>query len=182
MQQDRHKGRQHNTAHPHSTGHQGEVLTLSFEFPNNYSQKCVLWRNMTPPDRHGAPPQNNDDKKSLAVQVSRSPKTPSVKFSRMTSEARGGSPFSLSPVSHPRKKISPSLFSLPTPRASLISTPTRPRLSASQRLPCAPRQCEAEKKGVGKPQFHQHFTDAPRKHCARLCRRVSECARGGLLL
>lgn len=33
------------------------VLTLPFEFPDNYSQKCVLWRNMTPPDRHGSPPE-----------------------------------------------------------------------------------------------------------------------------
>lgn len=64
-------------------------------------------------------------------------------------------------------------FSPPTPRVSLISTPTRPRLSASQQtLPCAPRRCEAGKKGVGKPQFHQHFTVAPRKRCARLWRRV----------
>lgn len=30
-----------------------EFFILSLEFPNNYSQKCILWRNMTSPDRHG---------------------------------------------------------------------------------------------------------------------------------
>lgn len=142
-----------------------KVLTLSFEFPNNYSQKCVLWRNMTPPDRHGSPLKNKD-KKIFGCPSNSKPVLRQVLAG--DNQSQRGSPFPLSPVSHPRKKISPSaFFPPPTPRVSLISTPMRPRLRASQRLPCAPRRCEAEKKGVGKPQFNQHFTVALRKHCAR---------------
>lgn len=77
-------------------------------------------------------------------------------------------------------------FSYPSPNVSLISTPTCPPLSASQRLLCAPRRREARKKErIGKPQF-KHFTVTPRKHCAlfvsareqkarvRACERASE--------
>lgn len=96
----------------------------------------------------------------------------------ITTEAKGAPRFLCHQSVILARKSPPLLFlffffSPPTPRVSLISTPTRPRLSASQQtLPCAPRRCEAGKKGVGKPQFHQHFTVAPRKRCARLWRRV----------
>ncbi|KAK5847672.1 hypothetical protein PBY51_016780 [Eleginops maclovinus] len=53
----------------------------------------------------------------------------------------------------------------------------RARLSASQRLPCAPRRCEAGKKGVGKPQFHQHLTVRSSKALCALC--VCVCCYGG---
>lgn len=108
------KGRQHNTTHPHSTGHQGEkkVLTLSFEFPNNYSQKCVLWRNMTPPDRHGSPLKNKD-KKIFGCPSNSKPVLRQVLAG--DNQSQRGSPFPLSPVSHPRKKISPSAFFPPRP-------------------------------------------------------------------
>lgn len=63
------------------------------------------------------------------------------------------------------RKIYPLLRFLPrSPRVSLISTPMRPRLSASQRLPCAPRRCKTGKKRVAKRQLNQHFTVALRKH------------------
>ena len=61
MQQDRHKREgsttQHKRTHTALDTRERQILTLSLEFPNNYSQKCVLWRNMTPPDRHGSPPK-----------------------------------------------------------------------------------------------------------------------------
>lgn len=110
------KGRQHNTTHPHSTGHQEKkrkkVLTLSFEFPNNYSQKCVLWRNMTPPDRH---------RSSLKIKIKKifgclSKSKPVLRqVLAGDNQSQRGSPFPLSPVSHPRKKISPSAFFPPDP-------------------------------------------------------------------
>lgn len=36
--------------------HQGKLLTLSLEFPDDDSQEGVLRRHMTPPDGHGSPP------------------------------------------------------------------------------------------------------------------------------
>lgn len=29
-----------------------KILTLTLEFPDNYSKECVLWRNVTSPHRH----------------------------------------------------------------------------------------------------------------------------------
>lgn len=148
------------------------ILTLSFEFPNNYSQKRVLWRNMPPPNRHGSPLKKMIViKKSLAARVRA--KRSSVKFSRVSTKTEG-TPRSLchqSVILGGKSTPFCLCFSSPTPRVSLISTPTRPRLSASQTLPCAPRRRRAGKKGVGTRQFHQHLTVAPRKHrvCARSC-------------
>lgn len=45
----------HTTQHKHMTAGAAQILTLPFEFADNHSQKGVLWRNMTPPDRHGSP-------------------------------------------------------------------------------------------------------------------------------
>lgn len=99
------------------------------------------------------PPKNTG---SVRVRASRS----SVKFQRVSTTARGA----------PRFLCQQSVIP-PTP---LISAPPRPRLSASQSLLCAPRRrCEAGEKRIGKPQFHQHFTVALRKRCARVWRRVS---------
>lgn len=105
---------------------------------------------------------------------------PSVKFLWVTTEARGAPRFLCHHSVILGRKICPSAFR--DTRVSLISTPTRLQLSASQRLPCASRRTEAEKKGVGKPQFDQHFTVAPRKHCERFCRYVSggACLRVGV--
>lgn len=89
-----------------------KILTLSFEFPNNYSQKCVLWRNMTPPDRHGSP---------LKIKIKTIFGCPSKSKPVLRqvlagdNQSQRGSPFPLSPVSHPRKKISPSAFFPPDP-------------------------------------------------------------------
>lgn len=130
---------------------------------------------MPPPNRHGSP---------LKIVIKKIFGCPSESKPVLRQVLAGvnqnqrDSPFSLSPVSHPWRKICPLLL-LPflprPPRVSLISTPTRPRLSASLRLPCAPRRCEAEKKGVDKRQFNQHFTVAPRKH--RMCVRSYCCER-----
>lgn len=96
----------------------------------------------------------------------------SVKFLRVSTKTKGTPRFLCHQSVILGGKSAPSAFAFPppTPRVSLISTPMRPRLSASQRFPCAPRRCEAEKNGVGKRQFNQHFTVALRKHsvCAVL--------------
>lgn len=140
---------------------------------------------MTPPDRHGSPSKNNnnDGRKKIFVCASKSTPVPtkmsSVKlYSGCQPKPEGPRIFCHQSVifvkkekkapTNRRKKTSPSAFrfSYPSPRVSLISTPTCPPLSASQRLPCAPRRREARKKErVGKPQF-KHFTVALRKHCA----------------
>lgn len=83
------------------------ILTLSFEFPNNYSQKCVLWRNMPPPNRHGSP---------LKIVIKKIFGCPSGSKPVLRQVLAGvnqnqrDSPFSLSPVSHPRRKICPLLL------------------------------------------------------------------------
>lgn len=93
-----------------------EVLTLSFEFADDYSQKRVLWRDMTPPDRHGSnphppsPKQFNDEKKrSLGSPCGReqAPRNATRQVAAAEDRSRRGSPFSLSPVSHPRRRIPP---------------------------------------------------------------------------
>lgn len=56
------------------------------------------------------PSKNNDDKKSFGgPSPDRSPKTPSFQVLAGENRSQRGSLFSLSPVSHPRKKSSPSL-------------------------------------------------------------------------
>lgn len=150
------------------------ILTLSFEFPNNYSQKRVLWRDMPSPNRHGSPLKTK--KLWLKKKKERNLWPPEWEQSAPPSSSRGcqpkpkGLPVSfVTSQSSSEENRAPSGFASPPrpPRDSLISTPTRPRLSASQRLPCAPRRRRAGKKGVGKRQFHQHFTAAPRKHRVR---------------
>lgn len=179
MQQGRHKRQ--------AAKHQRWLLTLSFEFPYNYSQKCVLRRNMTPPDRHGSPLRRMI---FLKMRISGWPSECEPVLRQVPAgdnQSQRGSPVSLSPLSHPRKKISPSAplflfvccFSfLPrTPLVSLILTPRPPWLSASQTLPRAARRREAERKGVGRPQFHQHFTVPLQKRCARERAGVCVCMR-----
>ena len=187
MQQDRHKREgsttQHKRTHTALDTRERQILTLSLEFPNNYSQKCVLWRNMTPPDRHGSPPKimmtKNLWPSKWEEQAGPPKRLPSSSSGWWQPKPKGLPVFFVTSQSSSHENLPPLVsvfffFFLPRPpRVSLISTPTRPRLSASQQtLPCAPRRCEAGKKGVGKPQFHQHFTVAPRKRCARLWRRV----------
>lgn len=151
------------------------ILTLSFEFPNNYSQKRVLWRNMPPPNRHGSP------RKIVIKNIFGCPSESEPVLRQVpagANEKQKGLPvFFVTSQSSSEENLPASAlaFPPPTPRVSLISTPTRPRWSASQRLPCAPRRCVAEKKGVGKRQFHQHFTVAPRKR--RVCVRSYCCER-----
>lgn len=153
---------------------------------------------MTPPDRHGSPLKimMGCEKKNLGLPNSERAGAPSSS-SRWQPQARGAPRFLChQSVILVGKKKSPPLLPFfpplpPTPRVSLISTPLRARLSASQRLPCAPRRREAGEKRVAAPQFNKHFirrsSKAPCAFCwgpARACAcgffffaRVSLCVR-----
>lgn len=90
----------------------GIILTLSFEFPNNYSQKRVLWRNMPPPNRHGSPLKIVIKKIFGCLSESKSVLRQVLAGVNQTQRE---SPFSLSPVSHPRGKSTPFCVSSPGP-------------------------------------------------------------------
>lgn len=101
------------------------ILTLSFEFPNNYSQKRVLWRDMPSPNRHGSPLKTKKIviKKKKKKEIFGRPSESKALLRQVlagVNQNRRGSPFPLSPVSHPRRKIEPLLVSLLLPDPPVI--------------------------------------------------------------
>lgn len=152
------------------------ILTLSFEFPNNYSQKCVLWRNMPPPNRHGSPSKRNSDFKKKKPFGRPSESEPALRqvLAGVNQNKKGLPVFFVTSQSSSEENRPPSALAVPPPpptppSLSLISTPTRPRLSASQRLPCAPRRRKAGKNGQLNQHFHRRSSKAP---CVCVCVRA----------
>ena len=165
MQQQRHKERR-------------EVLTLSLEFTNNYSQEGVLRRNMTPPDRHGAAPEpkHRDGWKICGCARENEPntKTHQVLAGARRIHAKGGSPVPLSPVSHAYQRGKPRCVPVgPEPCLPLYSNLSPPeRIAAASPFRRGAAAVRAEESS------RRRFSISPRKSRARGRRGVRVHVRG----
>lgn len=141
------------------------ILTLSFEFPNNYSQKRVLWRNMPPPNRHGSP--------LIKIVIKKIFGRPSESKALLrqvlagVNQNRRDSPFSLSPVSHPRRKIEPLLLLLLLPDPPCFpyfnsdASPVERIAEASMRSSPTPSRKKRSRQPAVSPTFHRRSSKAP---------------------